>query len=131
MDAFTNYDVLLQEASSQKIQNITALNAIRITSAPGNTFSHKSNIYPVTFWCGVCAKQTLSPVYFKMCKMQPICGGRSGLSSWQHLPSEMLHVREVRESVEFLRGIGGRYFQSDHDNRYFLLDNGTSVIHFL
>lgn len=54
--------------------------------------------------------------------MQPICGGRSGLSSWQHLPSEMLHVREVRESVEFLRGIGGRYFQSDHDNRYFLLD---------
>lgn len=60
----TNYDVLLQEASSQKIQNITALNAIRITSAPGNTFSHKLNIYPVTFWCGVCAKQTLSPVYF-------------------------------------------------------------------
>ena len=53
---FTNYDVLLQEASSQKIQNITALNVIRITSAPGNIFYHALNINPVTFWCGACAK---------------------------------------------------------------------------
>ena len=35
--AFTNYDVLLQGVSSQKIQNITAPNAIRITLVPGKT----------------------------------------------------------------------------------------------
>ena len=89
----TNYYILFQGVSLQKIPNTTAPNATRTTLAPGKIYISWDilNIYSVTMCMStVCSKQSLIPVY--------ILDVQNATNLWRERWSQLLATPSIRNA---------------------------------